>query len=115
MSLFRLALLGLVAGSVVAPQVAGAQSPGQVQVFCKITVRVCVGPPPDPDCNDTVVNIPCPGTGSGHLAYKEALVKPGQTVKEGSACAVQRTDGGQTVTVNGKAQNGMCEFDHPFP
>jgi hypothetical protein len=111
MSPFRLVLLGLVAGSVMAPQVAAAQ----VTVTCTITVTLCVQTPTGLDCKDTTHPIPCPGSGSGHLAYKEALVVRGQTVKEGSACAVERTGGGPNVTVNGKAQNGMCEFDHPFP
>jgi hypothetical protein len=57
--------------------------------------------------------VSCPG--SGTKAYKEALVVRGRTVKEGSNCSVTRKGGGPELTVHGKAHNGECVFDHPFP
>jgi hypothetical protein len=110
MSPLRLVLLGLAAGSVAAPQLAGAQ----VTVSCTLTVRVCVQTATGLVCDNTVVPVACPGSGARHLAYKDALVVRGRKVKEGSECVLERKGAGHDVTIHGKAHNGACNLDHPL-
>ena len=111
MSPLRLVLLGLVAGSVAAPQVTTAQV--TVTKICIVTVRVCVGTPPV--CNEYSQIIPCPSSGAGHVAYKDVPELRERMVKEGSDCVVERKGGNPKVTVHGKSHKGVCEFNHPFP